>query len=289
MGFPRTVPLWRGASSEERPSLSASSTFFPAPAASRRRWTGDYILLVQNLILKDFRIRYRNMSLGVFWSLLNPLVLMGVMWFVFTKIYPNARHPHFAVFVLCGLVPYNFFAIAWVGGTTSLVDNSPLMKRLPVPRFIIPIASVLGNVVHLSAQIGLLLLLNFFTYGLNRYWPLLAFVWLCEVMFVSGISLIFSCLNVYIRDIRYVVESANMVLFWLVPIFYPFEAIAPQFREIYQFNPVAALVLASRQILMEATAPPVSLLVKLAGSSTVMLLLGLLVFRKMESRFYNYL
>jgi len=269
--------------------LSASSTFFPAPAVSRHRWSGDYILLVQNLIMKDFRVRYRNMSLGVFWSLLNPLVLMGVMWFVFTKIFPNNRQPHFAVFVLCGLVPYNFFAIAWVSATTSLVDNSPLMKRLPVPRFIIPIASVLGTLVHLSAQIGLLLLLNLLTYGLNRYWPLLALVWLCEVMFVSGLSLVFSCLNVYIRDIRYVVESANVVLFWLVPIFYPFEAIAPQFREVYQYNPVAALVLASRHILMEATAPPGSLLLKLAGSSVAMLLLGLLVFRKMESRFYNYL
>jgi lipopolysaccharide transport system permease protein len=252
-------------------------------------WHGDYGFLLKNLILKDFRVRYRNMSLGVLWSLLNPLVMLAVYTFVFTKIFQNST-PHWAVFLFCGIIPFNFFALAWQSGTTSLVDNAGLIKRVAVPREIIPITSVFSNCLHLGIQVALLLVIVLATgVPLNIYWLFLPLIWALELVTICGMVLLFSALNVYVRDTRYFVESANLVLFWLVPIFYPFSMIPAQFKNLYQYNPVAALVLAMREIVLEAKAPSQVLLFKLALVSVLSLTVGLVVFRRMKPGFYNHL
>jgi ABC-type polysaccharide/polyol phosphate export permease len=252
-------------------------------------WRGDLIFLLESLVLKDFRIRYRNMSLGLMWSLLNPLIMMGVLTFIFTKVFPNPNK-QFPAFVLCGIVPFNFFTIAWGTGTSSIVDNASLVKRIPIPREIVPIAAVLSNCIHLVIQIGLLLVCTLLFGGsLNIQWFWLPLLWFLEIVFVCGLSLLTASINVYIRDTRYIVESINTVMFWLVPIFYGFEVIPPNLVEFYQFNPVAALVLCLRNILLHATAPPLGTVVKLSFVAFATLAFGAIVFRRGKDAFYEHI
>jgi lipopolysaccharide transport system permease protein len=172
----------------------------------------------------------------------------------------------------------------------SLLENASLIKRVPVPRQIFPIASVLSNCMHLLIQIGLLLVsVLIFGRGVNIYWLWLPVIWMLEIVFVLGLALAFSAVNVYVRDTRYVVESANTILFWLVPIFYSFSAIPAKFRAVYEFNPVAALVMMMRTILLEGRAPVFSTLRNLICVSLFTFISGWFVFRRLKPGFYEYL
>src|SRR5579864_7795029 len=246
-------------------------------------WNGDYRFVISSLVAKDFKSRYRNMSLGVLWSLLNPLIMMSVLTFIFTKIFSNPGDKDYPLAVLCGLVPFNFFALAWLTGTTSLLENASLIKRVPVPRQVFPISSVLSNCMHLIIQIGLLLAgILVFGRGVNVYWLWLPVMWGLEILFVLGLAFMFSALNVYVRDTRYVVESANTILFWLVPIFYSFSRIPAQFHPVYEFNPVAALVMMMRTILLDGRPPVTSTLENLLFVSLFTFGAGIFVFSKLQ-------
>lgn len=253
------------------------------------KWSGDYTFLLQELVKKDFRIRYRNMSLGIFWSLINPLVLMIVWTFVFKKIFHNPS-PHFNIYVLSGIITFNFFTISWASATTSVVDNAGLIKKVPIRREVVPVAAVLSNLAHLLIQFGMLVLFVL-AEGLpvTRHWLWLPLVWVLELVFIVGLGLMTSALNVFLRDVRYVVESTNLIMFWLVPIVYSFGMVPQEAKDIYQYNPVAALILATHNVILEGRAPSAVLLTKMTAVALVAFVAGVVYFRRSSRRFYEYL
>jgi lipopolysaccharide transport system permease protein len=251
---------------------------------------GDILFLLQNLVLKDFRIRYRNMSLGVIWSVANPLLMMGILTFVFTRIYPNPTVHHFALFALCALVPFNFYSLAAMTGTTSLLENQTLIKRVRCPRAIFPIAAVLSSSLHFLIQIALLVfLLLVFGHSINIYWLWLLPIWVLEIIFMCGLCLITSALDIYYRDVRYLVECSGLVMFWMVPVFYRYEQIPHRYQALYMMNPIAAVAVIDRQVMLAATGPALGLVLQLAAVSLIVLALGFALFSRLERDFADYL
>lgn len=250
----------------------------------------DRWFLLENLLLKDFRIRYRNMSLGVLWSVANPLLMMGLLTFVFTCIYPNRSIPNFAAFVLCALVPCHFYSLALSAGTTALWDNESLVKRTRCPRRIFPIAAVLANCLHFLIQIALLLgIVLLLGYRVNRYWPLLIPIWALEVVFMCGLALITAVLDIYYRDLRYVAEASGMIMFWLVPVFYSMEMVPRRWRLLYLLNPIAAVATAGRSVLLDGRPPSANLWLPLIAISAAALIGGIKFFSRFERHLVDYL
>ncbi len=139
-------------------------------------------------------------------------------------------------------------------------------------------------------QIALLLAMTL-AFGLKpaASWLWLPVLWALYLIFLCGLALGASAVNVFVRDVRYLVESFNLVLFYLVPIFYSFSIIPAKYAAIYQFNPVAAMVLAMRNILLDQKAPPASLIANLTMAAALVAALGLLIFRSLKTRFYEHI
>src|SRR5262249_40434013 len=137
---------------------------------------------------------------------------------------------------------------------------------------------------------GLLLaMVVWFRIHFNVQWLWMPLLWAFEIIFVCGLAMFSSAVNVFIRDTRYIVESATVVLFWLVPVFYDSDIIPAQYRAIYALNPVAALVVMMRQILLHAQRPEFATLGRLSIVSVATFIVGLLFFRRMKPKFYEHI
>jgi lipopolysaccharide transport system permease protein len=261
-----------------------------AKGAATPRKNRNFMFVVTSLVMRDFRVRYRNMSLGILWSLANPLIMMLVLTFVFKNVFPNSSVKNYPAFALIGLISYNFFSLAWSSSTTSLSYNAGLVKRVRMMREIIPIASVLAQSIHFLIQIVLVLI---FVVALGmrptHEWLWIIPILVVELVFVSGLALLCSAFDVYLRDTRYLVDSAVTVMFWLTPVFYPVELIPFRFRTVYELNPIATVIVCLRQVLLDAKMPSLQTLGLGGIVAGALFLIGLFVFGRMKGNFGDYL
>lgn len=194
------------------------------------RWRDDfrsgirYRYLLSNLVKRDLKVRYRNSFLGILWSLLSPLLMMLVFSLIFAKLIPREDIRQYAVFFLVGLLPWNFFVDSLMGGTTSITGSTQLVKKVHFPRVLLPTASTISNLVNfLIAFVILIIFLYVSGLGLTIHslWvpPLL----ITQIIFILGLVLLFSSMNVFYRDVIMILNVVLLAWFFLTPVIYPLD------------------------------------------------------------------
>lgn len=253
--------------------------------------------LLLDLVWKDIRVRYRYAALGFLWAILEPLFMMVILTFVFTIAF-KARIEEYgigagrevAVFILCGLVPWQFFSTALGTATRSLVDNRNLIVKVWFPREVIPLSAL--GVALVNLVVGGLLLLVIFTVlmgdipGLGVLW--LPVIFAIQFVLVMGLALLFSAANAYFRDVAYMVETALLFGFYASPIFYPPSWVQSQFPSLYpwyRLNPMVGLLTSYRDVLFTGRPPELATLAWPLLTGAVALVVGTVFFRKSAATF----
>ena len=213
-----------------------------------------YRPLIQSLVARELKARYRGSVLGFFWSFINPLLLLSIYTFVFTVILPNQNKvaQPYALFMFCGILPWNWFASSLMEASGALVSGGNLIKKVLFPAEILPIVSVLANMVHFF--LGLTILAAF-VIG-YRHWPDVAgLAWfpvvvLVQLVFTLALSLFFAALTVHFRDIRDLLSNLLMFWFFATPIIYPWlDPNVVAYKRLFDLNPFTHIAVAYQEIL----------------------------------------
>lgn len=232
----------------------------------RELWRFRELLLV--MTQRELRVRYKNSALGFLWSFINPLVTTLVMWVVFGRLLGQGTDKNFSAYILAAFLPFTFFQFAVLDSAQSILGALPIIRKVYFPRETLPLATIVGNFVHLLMGLIVFVLFLLVIYALSgfkespftgtMYWllPLLLFVSFC---FATGVGLLVAALNTFYEDVKYVTSVALYLLFYLCPIIYFHEAIARKLEgtwlfRLYMLNPLADLSIAYRKALLPGTA-----------------------------------
>jgi len=261
-----------------------------------------YRELIGNLVIRDLKVRYKNSVLGFLWSLLNPLLLMLVFTVVFTVMLPNYSVPSFPAFVLCGLLPWNFFTTSIMTSVTSISGSGHLVKKVYFPREVLTISNVLANFVNFLLALPVLFgLMAAFGIPFTAWLLYLPLIMVVELLFTMGVSLVLATLNVFYRDTAVIMEVLVQAWFFLTPVFYPIDLLPatakvlgwtfPLRRALYIVNPMASIIASYRSILYgnvdgsPPTAPGWDFFLRTAITALLAFVIGYAVFRRHSSRF----
>jgi len=208
-----------------------------------------YRELLRNLVLKDLKLKYRGSVFGFVWSLLNPLLMIGVYAIAFTFIL-QVRSAGFVFYLMLGQLSWTFFSSSAMMSTGAVIDNAGLLKSVRFPRAILPIATVLFNLAQYLLTVSVFLPVMMLWYSVPLSAPMLVFpVFLAlQVLFTIGIALLLATGTAYFRDIRHLLEVALAVMFWMTPIVYELRNVPERLQLFILLGPVSPFVVAYHQL-----------------------------------------
>ena len=244
-----------------------------------------YKFLIKQLVLRDFKTKYKRSVLGILWSFLNPLLTMTVQYIVFSTIF-RSDIPNFALYLLTGIVCFNFFSEASSMALMSIVGNAPLITKVYVPKYIYPLSRVLSSSINLLFSLIPLLAVMLITGApLRPALLLLPFGLICLFLFSLGIGLLLSTAMVFFRDTQFLWGVVSMLWMYLSPIIYPESIIPVKFLTLYKCNPLYHIIRFIRIILMDGISPEPKAYGLCIIASAVTLISGAVVFKKNQDKF----
>lgn len=256
-----------------------------------------YWFLMTQLISRDFKVKYKRSVLGVVWSLLYPVLMLGVMTIVFSNMFKfKVDGVNYVVYLMTGIIMWNYFAEASNNAMTSVVVNFGLINKVYIPKYIFPISKCLfvgiNFVLTLIPWFGIILLsyagLGGYTCHVNIYYLLLPYIFICLLLFTIGVGLFLSCVSVFLRDVFYIYGIIITIWNYMTPVFYSIEILPKTLQTIFKFNPMYQFLTTTREIVLFGNNPGLMNLGILGLISVVTLLIGGIVFKKNQDKFIYY-
>src|SRR3989338_2155248 len=211
--------------------------------------------LLKNLVIKELKLRYKRSALGFLWTMLNPLIMMIILTVVFSELMRFGMK-NFSIFLLCGLLPWNYFSHSVSLSTTSLISNANLINKVYIPKAIFPLSIIFSNMVNMVLSfIPLFLLMIFMGIDIQPSILLVPFLLLILMLFTAGISLFLSCINVFFRDFTHMIDVFMTAWFYLTPIIYPLDMVPSKYKMLFKLNPFFYIIENFRDVLFYGRVP----------------------------------
>ncbi len=246
----------------------------------------SYRCMIHNLVKRDIRGRYKGSVLGFFWNIILPLVQILVYIMVFTQLF-NPSMDNYALYLTTGMIIWIWFSETLIESSGTMVINSDMLKKIYFPRSVLPISVLLSKTVTFLITLVVLFAIIVVTdFGFSWNLLFLPIAMLIMMVFMLGLSLILSSLNAYFRDIQYIVAALMMAWIWMTPIMYAKESISMELMSfILTVNPLTYMFEMFQDILFWKTFPSIELLLICISIAIGTLIVGIVVFRRLERDF----